>query len=84
MEAGNQEELLIRFLGELVSLSDSIQMVFRNFKIEAMGPQFLRANYEALPKECYEMRLEIKAVTYHELSIRQEGEGFVAHIIFDV
>ena len=84
MEAENEEDLLIRFLSELISLSDAVQMIFKNVHMEQLGPGFLRATYEAQPREGYQMLLEIKAATYHQFSIKKEKDGFAAQIILDV
>ena len=75
------EILLIDFLTELIYLAESEGLAFDEFDFQFNGDQFIAqvsgANIETRSKE-------IKAATYHNLEIRESGDGLVANIIFDV
>lgn len=75
------ETLLIDFLTELIYLAESENLAFDEFDIQFNDDQLIAlvsgAKIDSLSKE-------IKAATYHNLEIRDTGEGLVANIVFDV
>ena len=84
LDASNREELLIRWLGELISLYDCKRLVFTKFEIEELSDQNLNALVTGQPRKYFSIETEIKAVTYHELKIQKENSFYSAQIIFDV
>ncbi|MFA5430401.1 MAG: archease [Candidatus Omnitrophota bacterium] len=82
--AAGREELLVNWLNELLFLSASQEAVFRDFKIIGLDGSSLRAEAFGLPFSSCEMHIEIKAATFHELSISGEGEAWQAKVVFDV
>ena len=84
--AGDQEELLIGWLSELLGLSDSRDLMCRDVSITELSATRVTASVQLIPKteQFYEFHNEIKAVTYHDVSIR-ECEGLLrAEVLFDV
>jgi SHS2 domain-containing protein len=75
------ETLLIDFLTELIYLTESEGLAFDEFDFRFTGDQLIAlvhgAKIDSLSKE-------IKAATYHNLEIREFGDGLVANIVFDV
>lgn len=75
------ETLLIDFLTELIYLAESENLAFDEFDFQFNDDQLIAlvsgAKIDSLSKE-------IKAATYHNLEIRDSGEGLVANIVFDV
>jgi SHS2 domain-containing protein len=86
IEAENLEELLVRQLQEILFRMDSDGMVFSEFRISLRGANSMQclALGEPLDRERHGFKTEIKAVTYHQLKVVQEGDRWVARIIFDV
>ena len=84
LDASNREELLIRWLSELISLSDCKRLVFTKFEIEELSDQNLNALVTGQPRKYFSIETEIKAVTYHELKIQKKDSFYSAQIIFDV
>ena len=84
VEAVNQEELLVRWLGELLSLSDWKRIVFQEFGVQELSERSIRALARGKPRRDYKILTEIKAVTYHELKIKKENGRYTAQIILDV
>lgn len=79
-----REELLVKWLNELLSLSSAKRFIFRNFKIDKLEENKIIATVTAAGIENYKVNKEIKAATYHELKIRKVGSGWEAEVIFDV
>jgi len=84
LEDDNLEELFVSWLNELLSLSAVKELIFSGFKIENLGNNNLSAKVEGSPVSNYKVHKEIKAATYHELSLREISSGWQAEVIFDV
>ncbi|MDP3143495.1 MAG: archease [Candidatus Omnitrophota bacterium] len=82
--ADNIEELLINWLGELISLSETKDLIFNKFKITKLTGKKIEAIVSGVKRENYRIKTEVKAATYHELSIEKAKTGWQAQIIFDV
>ncbi len=86
------EELLHTFLSELnylFTVKYTILHPVQNLMIRKAPNDkvILRLKAKAVqpvPKTLQEQAIEIKAVTLHQLKVRQEGNQFTAHIIFDI
>lgn len=75
------ETLLIDFLTELIYLAESENLAFDEFDFQFNDDQLIVLVSGA---KIYSLSKEIKAATYHNLEIRDSGEGLVANIVFDV
>ncbi len=84
LRAETIDELLWRWLGELVSLSDAKRIVFTGFEILELSDTGLKAIASAKSRKYFEMIVDIKAVTYHALHIEKSKAGLTAQVIFDV
>lgn len=84
LKAANPEELLVRWLGELLSLSDWKKIIFTRFDIRNLSETQMEASVQGFPRAHFGILTEIKAVTYHELKIKKEKGRYTAQIIFDV
>ncbi|NQU12255.1 archease [bacterium] len=87
LTAGSLEDLLHDWLGELLYDFATDHVVYREWAFRELGPGRLaadlrggRANYAQS-----EPRAEIKAVTYHQLTVQRQADGgWLATVIFDV
>jgi len=86
VQAGNQEELLVAWLSELLGLSDARDLMCRDVSIMELSATRVAASVHMVPKkgQCYEFLNEIKAVTYHNVSIRECEGLLLAEVLFDV
>ena len=84
LDASNIEELLIRWLGELISLSDCKRLIFTKFEIQNLSDEHIDAWITGQSRKNFVIETEIKAVTYHELKIQKKDHLYSAQIIFDV
>lgn len=75
------ESLLVSFLQELLFLFESEGLGFDQFELSIQDGQG-RARLAGAPLTG--VKKEIKAVTYHNLSIRQGQQGLEARLVFDV
>jgi SHS2 domain-containing protein len=80
-KAPDPESLLVLFLSELVYAAEQEHLVFDTFEIELKGPG-LKVSMLGAPM--LSLNKSIKAVTYHNLEIRQSESGFEVEIVFDV
>lgn len=84
--ANNVEELLVAWLRELLYQSASKGVVFKEFSFEHFDDRRIRALCygEKIDLKKGRFKVEIKAVTYHELEVKQEGSLWVGKVIFDM
>lgn len=86
LEAGDVEELMFRWLAELVYYTGAENLAFGGVHVEAVSEMSLAATAtgETLDPEKHDIRLEVKAVTYHEMRVKHGPRGWSARVIFDV
>ena len=77
----DNESRLVRFLQELLYLCDSQNVGFDQVEITIDG-QRGRAELSGAPLA--HLGKEIKAVTYHNLAVRETSRGLEATLVFDV
>jgi SHS2 domain-containing protein len=84
--AAELESLLVAFLSELVYYAEHDRIAFDNYdlslELEDDQPCHLSATLRGAA--ILSMNKAIKAVTYHNLQIRQTGRGYELEIVFDV
>jgi SHS2 domain-containing protein len=83
--ASDIESLLVAFLSELVYAAEQEHLAFESFQVgelEGLDGWKLKVEMSGAPIES--MDKAIKAVTYHNLQIRQTERGVEVEIVFDV
>jgi SHS2 domain-containing protein len=81
VEAPDAESLLVAFLSELVYSQEQENLAFDAFQLN-VGSGRLKVEMEGAPIESVDKA--IKAVTYHNLRIRNTDDGLETIIVFDV
>lgn len=86
VEGADREDLLIRWLGELLFLCQGRGYLFKEFSILHLDSNSLRAiaRGEIFDPSRHRFKTEIKAVTYHQVEVRKKDEGWEGKVIFDV
>lgn len=98
VRAASLEDLLYSWLSELLFLSDAEQWLFKSFsvkrvstlpargkgKVENLWSLAARAQGERFDRRRHRARTYIKAVTYHQLSVKEMDTGWQATIYLDV
>ena len=85
-DAGELEDMLVSWLSELLYIFNREKICFNSFKIAGLNNNSLKAVVGGVNIDLYQNDLykEIKAVTFHNLKIEEDVEGFSCTIIFDV
>jgi SHS2 domain-containing protein len=86
VEGADREDLLVRWLSELLFLCEGKGFLFRQFSISSLTATSLKAvvRGEVFDPSLHQFKTEIKAVTYHQVEIIDKGESWVARVIFDI
>jgi len=80
IEARDREALLVDWLSELLYRATSEYHAYMGFRIHELTETKLKATITAVAAEAVE---DIKAVTHHELSVRDCEGRWEATIVFD-
>ena len=80
------ESLLVNWLNEVLFYVDGRRMAFGEFHITRLEPTAIECigSGEARDPERHAARLVVKAVTYHQLSIRENAGGWTADVYLDI
>jgi SHS2 domain-containing protein len=82
LKAENLRDLLIDWLNELLYLHDINQEVYCQFKIINLSEKEIEA--EVSGQKTSDIKIEIKAATYHDLKIEKKKKFWQAQVIFDI
>ena len=79
------ESLLLEFLSEVLFVSEVEGIVFSTARVRINGSN-LHADMEGEPfnKDRHAQGTEVKGISYSGLSIRQDANGYMVDILFDV
>jgi SHS2 domain-containing protein len=80
----NREEILIRWLQELIFLLDIDHFVATQFEFEKADDQHVAVHAHGYACSREERAEEVKSATYHELVVQQNDDGFLARFILDL
>ena len=84
-QAETVEDLVVDWLRELLFLHETRQIVPVRARIIELAPKRLRATVSVRTLAPEEVPpYEIKAVTYHGLSVDRTDEGYVTRVLFDI
>ncbi len=85
-QGSNIEEIFVAWLSELVYLFSTEGLIMEKADIEKLEENSIQAEVRGriFSPDFYRVKTEIKAVTYHELEVKQTDQGYEAQVIFDV
>ena len=80
------ENLMVKWLNEILYFFEVKEFLGKEFKILTLDENHLHAEIagETYKREKHLIKTEIKAVTYHQLAIKQQKGKWKAKIIFDL
>lgn len=88
VSADNVEDLLYRFLSEIVFLKDAEAILFKNMKVKIKvdGGYTLEASgeYDQIDPTTQELRMDVKAITYHMFRVTQENGRWTCTVVVDI
>ena len=83
LEAEDLATLLLRSLSELLYIHETQRLLFASFDVQVNGTSLHgRARGEAIDKTRHELKLVLKAVTRHRLTV--DPQKGIAEVIFDI
>jgi len=86
IQAADREELLVNWLSELNYIFQTEYWLACQFQVIDLTETRLNAIVAGQPRdpERHPIHIEIKAVTFHQLQIVPDANGFTGQVIFDV
>jgi len=82
------EDLLVRWLSELLYRLETEDLVFSSFKVERVDRLLFRARGtargERIDRARHRLRREVKAVTYHQIRLVRGRSAWRVRLVFDV
>jgi len=86
IEEESLDRLMVDWLSELLYLHEVENLLFKGFTVESVGEQGLKAVAKGEPFQegVHVIKTEVKAVTYHQIAVREEDGNWRAQIIFDL
>jgi len=86
VEGSDLEDLLVNYLREVLYMFSGQGLLLKDFSILEINGRHLVAEVRGEPFDSarHSVKTEIKAVTYHEVEVRETEKGLKARLIFDV
>lgn len=84
LEATDVEALLVDWMNELILPTEEGKACLADVHVESVSDEGLQAEVVVTDCETPPEGTELKAATYHQLSVRQDDDGWVAVVYFDV
>jgi len=85
-EASDLPSLLVNWLSEVLYLFDAEGWLFRDFEFAGLqaGALAAQARGEKFDRGRHQAKLLVKAVTYHQLDLRETSQGWRAQVYVDI
>jgi len=79
-------DLMVRWLGEILYLFHGEKLLVHSIKITSISPITLKSTLTltSFEPEHHQVIREIKAVTYHQISVDNVNDGWRTRVIFDI
>jgi SHS2 domain-containing protein len=85
LSGGNRDFLLFDWLRELLLKCEEDHVVFGRFEVRVRDDGLTgKAWGEPYDPERHQLAHEVKAITYHELKVVRDGDGWLAEVIVDI
>jgi SHS2 domain-containing protein len=83
VEGEDFPDLMVRWLGEILYLFDGEKLIVNSIKIKSISPIQLKSTFtlSSFDPEHHQVKREIKAVTYHQISVEKVNDGWQARVI---
>lgn len=84
--AGDADQLLVKWLSEILYLYDGRRFVCREFAIRDFELTCLRAlvRGEEFSEKKHRAKMDVKAITYHQLLVEEKDDGGLIRVYFDI
>ena len=80
------ESLLYNFLEELLVLFDGEQFFLSKIQSLKIDKKTFKLEAEVIGDDAsnYEMNIDVKAITYHDMFVKKEKNGWIGQVVLDV
>jgi len=80
-----RDDLLFDWLAELLFVFDTRHVLLSAFDVEVREDGVkVTARGEPVDPDRHELDMEVKAITYHQLKVERDGDGWLAEVIVDL
>ena len=85
-EGDSQESLLVNWLNEVLYYIDGKRLAMRSFKVSELDAHQLRGIARGEPRhpQRHPGKLIVKGITYHQLKIERDEQGWYCEVYLDV
>jgi SHS2 domain-containing protein len=86
LKSGDPAGLLVDWLSEILYLYDAENWLFRDFEIERLTDLSISAagRGERFDPARHQIKLLVKAITYHQLAVEQTANGWRCRVYVDI
>lgn len=86
VQGADPPSLLVNWLSELLYLQDTEGWLFREFTIDSLAEKSLVAAARGERRDAarHQLKLLVKAITYHQLKLEPTAEGWHAQVYVDI
>ena len=86
VKGADREDLLVNYLREILYMLNGEGMLLKDFSILEISSRHLVGEVRGEPfnPDKHSIKAEIKAVTYHQVKVEKNKDGWKARVIFDV
>lgn len=80
------QNLLVKWLSEILFLYDGENFLVGEVEIESISPTRLEAivRGSSVDEARHPMKVDVKAVTYHQLKVQEKDKGWLVRVFFDI
>jgi SHS2 domain-containing protein len=84
LESMDHETLLVDWLNELLYMAEEHGEIYCEFDIATLSATEIVSQVRGMQHDSRNLLKQIKAATFHDLSIEQTAQGYTTAIVFDV
>ncbi len=86
VEGPDPPSLLVKWLSEILYLQDAEGWLFSDFEILSLDDRSVSAlaRGEKFDRGRHQLKLLVKAITYHQLALEKSGDGWRAQVYVDI
>jgi SHS2 domain-containing protein len=84
--SSSADDLLVDWLCEIISLAGIHGEIYGAVRVERIGEWYAEGVIlgERIESAKHELRFDVKAATYHRLSVEKREDGYHGRVIFDL
>jgi SHS2 domain-containing protein len=86
ISAIDRENLLVRWLSEVLYLYDAEKFLLADMRIEQLTDTNMKAAILGEPYQAskHDLKLDVKAITYHQLKVEEQKGIWTARVFIDI